>query len=54
MGDSRNPALRVGVLALQGGFAAELDAYQPLIATQDRREALKAFAEKRPPEWTGK
>lgn len=33
------------------GFDAELEAYRPLVSTVDRREALKAFAEKRPPKW---
>jgi enoyl-CoA hydratase/carnithine racemase len=40
--------------ALAEGFAAELEAYTPLISTEDRREALKAFAEKRLPNWKGK
>jgi hypothetical protein len=39
---------------LAEGFAAELEAYTPLISTEDRREALKAFAEKRLPNWKGK
>lgn len=33
------------------GFDTELEAYRPLILTNDRREALKAFAEKRTPKW---
>ena len=36
---------------LGDGFDAELEAYRPLISTVDRREALKAFTEKRPPKW---
>jgi methylglutaconyl-CoA hydratase len=40
--------------SLPQGLAAELRAYRPLISTEDRREALKAFAEKRSPRWKGK
>jgi len=39
---------------LMDGFENELNYYQPLIPTEDRSEALKAFAEKRPPVWKGK
>ncbi len=39
---------------LMDGFANEKTFYQPLIPTEDRREALKAFAEKRKPVWKGK
>jgi enoyl-CoA hydratase/carnithine racemase len=38
---------------LAGGFQMELDSYAPLVSTSDRREALKAFAEKRAPRWKG-
>jgi methylglutaconyl-CoA hydratase len=36
------------------GFDGESAAYQRLIRTNDRREALRAFLEKRPPHWQGK
>jgi len=36
---------------LRSGLINELDLYSPLIQTLDRKEALKAFAEKRKPEW---
>ncbi len=36
------------------GFAYEQEAYQAVIPTEDRAEALRAFAEKRPPRYTGR
>ncbi len=39
---------------LLDGFENEKTFYQPLIPTEDRREALKAFIEKRKPQWKGK
>lgn len=51
---AKKALLHASSKALEEGFAAELDAYRPLISTEDRREALKAFAEKRPPKWKGK
>ena len=39
---------------LMDGFENERTYYQPLIPTDDRLEALKAFGEKRKPEWKGK
>ncbi|NUN70890.1 MAG: enoyl-CoA hydratase/isomerase family protein [Bacteroidetes bacterium] len=39
---------------LMDGFENELNYYQPLIPTEDRAEALKAFAGKRTPEWKGR
>lgn len=39
---------------LLDGFDHELTLYRPLISTDDRSEALKAFAEKRKPVWKGK
>ncbi|MFA6467858.1 MAG: enoyl-CoA hydratase-related protein [Bacteroidota bacterium] len=39
---------------LMDGFENERTYYEPLIPTEDRMEALKAFAEKRKPRWVGK
>ncbi len=39
---------------LLDGFENEKTYYEPLIPTDDRREALKAFIEKRKPIWKGK
>ncbi len=40
--------------ALLRGFKFESECYAPLIFTEDRREALRAFADKRKPVWKGK
>ena len=40
--------------ALRRGLLAETDCYARLISTEDRTEALHAFAEKRKPVWKGK
>ena len=50
---AKKALMRSSAEALAQGLAAELEAYAPLISTEDRREALKAFAEKRPPRWKG-
>jgi enoyl-CoA hydratase len=36
------------------GWAYEQEAYQATIPTEDRTEALRAFAEKRPPQYRGR
>lgn len=46
-------AVRLGLnTSLQNGLEMENECYNDVIATHDRREALKAFAEKRKPKWT--
>lgn len=41
-------------LPLDQGLAAERRAYETIVPTEDRREALRAFAEKRKPEFKGR
>ncbi len=38
---------------MEEGLKAEGEAYDSLIHTRDREEGIKAFLEKRPPEWEG-
>jgi methylglutaconyl-CoA hydratase len=47
-------ALRAAELPLDEGLAIELRAYEDCLYSEDRREGLRAFAEKRPPKYTGK
>jgi methylglutaconyl-CoA hydratase len=60
---SQSPlALRQAKKAINDGIGRSLDdafdiehsCYEPLIHTQDRREALQAFLEKREPVWSGR
>src|SRR5437867_5302309 len=39
---------------LSGAIEVELEAYESIIPTEDRREAIRAFAEKRPPAFKGR
>ncbi len=39
---------------LHEGLRLEIDAYAKIIPTEDRREALASFREKRPPVWKGR
>jgi enoyl-CoA hydratase len=41
-------------LPLTGGLAEEKQAFYDLFGTEDQKEGMKAFVEKRKPEWTGK
>lgn len=41
-------------LDIKSGFVFELEAYNRLLATQDREEGIRAFNEKRKPEFVGK
>jgi enoyl-CoA hydratase/carnithine racemase len=47
-------ALRAASLPLEQGLAVELSAYQECLASEDRREALLAFQERRPPHFQGR
>jgi len=44
---------RAPELALESGLDFERACYNPLLATKDRLEALRAFREKRPPKFIG-
>ncbi|MFM7718952.1 MAG: enoyl-CoA hydratase/isomerase family protein, partial [Actinomycetota bacterium] len=47
-------ALRAAGGDLRPGLALELDAFGALFSTEDRREGMAAFAQKRPPRFTGR
>jgi enoyl-CoA hydratase/carnithine racemase len=47
-------ALRAAVLPIEAGLDVELTAYEDCLASEDRREALLAFQEKRPPQFRGR
>jgi enoyl-CoA hydratase/carnithine racemase len=47
-------ALRAAGGDLAAGYKSELAAYYAAVATEDRREGMRAFAEKRPPKFTGR
>jgi methylglutaconyl-CoA hydratase len=47
-------ALRASELPLEQGLAAELSAYEECLHSEDRREALRAFQERRPPKFQGR
>jgi methylglutaconyl-CoA hydratase len=61
MSNSAPLALRAAKLSISKGAEMELDdalkwevqCYEDLLPTQDRREALEAFAEKRKPNFVG-
>jgi methylglutaconyl-CoA hydratase len=53
MRQAKQVFIRANAQALADGFKNELEAYAPLIGSNDRREALKAFSEKRLPRWNG-
>jgi enoyl-CoA hydratase/carnithine racemase len=47
-------ALRAAELPLSEGLAVELSAYEECLKSEDRLEGLRAFAEKRPPQYRGR
>jgi enoyl-CoA hydratase len=46
--------LAAAELPLSAGLQAERDAFFDLFATDDQREGMRAFMDKRPPVWTGR
>jgi enoyl-CoA hydratase len=46
--------LAAAELPLSEGLRHERQAFFDLFATQDQREGMRAFSEKRPPVWTGR
>ena len=51
---AKRSVLAAAELPLSAGLRAERDAFFELFATNDQREGMRAFQEKRPPTWTGR
>jgi enoyl-CoA hydratase len=51
---AKRSVLAAAELPLSAGLRAERDAFFDLFATNDQREGMRAFQEKRPPTWTGR
>ena len=51
---AKHSVLAAAELPLAAGLRAEREAFFDLFATDDQREGMRAFQEKRPPEWTGR
>ncbi|HEV8281401.1 MAG TPA: enoyl-CoA hydratase-related protein, partial [Candidatus Limnocylindrales bacterium] len=51
---AKRSVLAAAELPLAAGLRAEREAFFDLFATEDQREGMRAFQEKRPPEWTGR
>ncbi len=41
-------------MALSDGLAFEIEAYNRMVPTEDRREGVRAFNERRPPAFKGR
>jgi enoyl-CoA hydratase len=50
---AKRSVLAAAELPLSAGLRAEREAFFDLFATDDQREGMRAFQEKRPPTWTG-
>jgi enoyl-CoA hydratase len=51
---AKRSVLAAAELPLTAGLRAEREAFFDLFATDDQREGMRAFQEKRPPTWTGR
>jgi enoyl-CoA hydratase len=51
---AKRSVLAAAELSLTAGLRAERDAFFELFATEDQREGMRAFIEKRSPTWTGR
>lgn len=51
---AKRSVLAAAELPLSAGLRAEREAFFDLFATDDQREGMRAFQEKRPPRWTGR
>ena len=51
---AKRSVLAAADLPLTAGLRAERAAFFDLFATEDQREGMRAFMEKRPPTWTGR
>ena len=51
---AKRSVLAAADLSLSAGLRAERAAFFELFATEDQREGMRAFMEKRPPTWTGR
>ena len=51
---AKRSVLAAAELSLTAGLRAERAAFFDLFATDDQREGMRAFMEKRPPTWTGR
>jgi enoyl-CoA hydratase len=51
---AKRSVLAAAELPLAAGLRAEREAFFDLFATEDQREGMRAFQEKRPPTWTGR
>jgi len=51
---AKRSVLAAAELPLSAGLRAEREAFFDLFATDDQREGMRAFQEKRPPTWRGR
>jgi len=51
---AKRSVLAAAELPLSAGLRAEREAFFDLFATNDQREGMRAFQEKRPATWTGR